>query len=274
MHEFLSFNGQTVSSKKAKISAASAAGLYGKGVFTTLAVSRKKPVLWEKHWNRIVSHAKRLDINLSHFSKEIVGESLNDLIAANHLENCAIRITFFDESPSEIWKTGAEEKTSLLIISRDFREISNSFLMTVSPFRVNSGSPLAGVKSCNYLENIFARRSAAARKFDEAVRLNERNEIVSACMANIFWIKNEEVFTPKPETGALAGTTREWILENFAVTEVRAKMDEIEGAETVFLTSSGIGIRPVKNLDQTFYKTCNAFEQIKKEFTKFVEAGI
>ena len=91
--------------------------------------------------------------------------------------------------------------------------------LTVSPYRINSKSPLAGVKSCNYLENILAWEAAKAHGFDEAIRLNEKGEIASACLANVFWKKNGEIFTPPLETGCLKGTTRGYVLENLAAAE-------------------------------------------------------
>ena len=59
----------------------------------------------------------------------------------------------------------------------------------------------------------MALENAKAKGFDEAIRLNERGEVASACMANVFWIKDKKLFTPDLETGCLAGTTREFIIE-------------------------------------------------------------
>jgi branched-subunit amino acid aminotransferase/4-amino-4-deoxychorismate lyase len=103
---------------------------------------------------------------------------------------------------------------------------------------------LTGVKSCNYLENILALEEAKKRGFDEVVRINEKNEIVSAAMANIFWTKDGRIFTPAIETGCLKGTTREFILENFPVCEKTAFIAELAEADEIFLTSAGIGICP------------------------------
>ncbi|MBA2621536.1 MAG: aminotransferase class IV, partial [Acidobacteria bacterium] len=72
--------------------------------------------------------------------------------------------------------------------------------------------------------------------------LNERDEITSAATANVFWTKNNKIFTPALETGCLAGTTRALILENFAVEETKADLAEFERADEIFLTSAGIGV--------------------------------
>ena len=44
--------------------------------------------------------------------------------------------------------------------------------------------------------------------------LNERGEIVSATMANIFWVKDGTLHTPSLSTGAIAGVTRAAVIES------------------------------------------------------------
>lgn len=243
MHDFVSFNLQILPAEKTFISTISSAGLYGKGVFTTIAIFNSKPFLWEKHWRRLTENAAKSDIDLSGFSEEIVRNALSELIKKNETENVRARLTFFDESASKIWNFKTENKTSFLITNADLREPKNVFRLTVSPFSVNSKSPLANIKSCNYLENLLAFDEAQKRGFDEAIRLNEKGEITSAAMANIFWVKDGKIFTPSLKTGCLAGTMREFLLENFDIFETEAELNELIVADEIFLTSSGIGVQ-------------------------------
>jgi 4-amino-4-deoxychorismate lyase len=240
MHKFISFNRQIISANDAKISAISSASLYGKGVFTTIAIYGGKPFLWEKHWRRLYENSGKLGIKL--IDEETCKTEILRLIEANKILNGRMRITFVDESASKIWQFPTENKTSFLIITADLREVSNINL-TVSPFTVNSTSPLANIKSCNYLEQILALEDAQNRGFNEAIRLNECGEITSAAMANIFWLKDEKLFTPSLKTGCLAGTTREFILENYKCFEVENGLESLENADDIFLTSSGITIQ-------------------------------
>ena len=213
MHDFISFNYQIISAENSFLPVISPAAFYGKGVFTTVAIYNSKPFLWQKHWRRLIKNAKKINVDLSKFSEQTVEKSLSEIIAANKITNGRARLTFFDESSISIWQTEQKKQTSFLINTADFREIPKRLRLTVSPFHTNTTSPLSGVKSCNYLENVLALEDAKAKGFDEAIRINERDEIVSACMANIFWLKEGEIFTPNLNTGCLAGTTREFVLD-------------------------------------------------------------
>lgn len=242
MHRFISFNRQILFAENAFLSAASAAALYGRGIFTTVAIHDSIAFLWEKHWRRLTENAQRIGIGLANFSEEATKNLLSEVVEKNNLTRARARLTFYDEAAASIWQSDSKPKTNLLIQTADFRETKNNLSLTVSPFRVNSTSPLIGVKSCNYLENILALEDAKAKNFDEAIRLNEKGEIVSACLANIFWKKNGAIYTPSLATGCLRGTTRDFILENFAVVERRANLSELNEADEVFLTSAGIGV--------------------------------
>ena len=90
---------------------------------------------------------------------------------------------------------------------------------------------------------------ATKRGFHEAIRLNERGEIASACMANVFWKKGGKLYTPSLKTGCLPGTTREFILENIECEEVEAGIEALENADRIFLTSAGIGVVRVAEFD-------------------------
>ncbi len=241
-HRFISFNRQILRAENAFLSAFSAAALYGRGIFTTVAIHDSTAFLWEKHWRRLTQNAQQVGIGLVDFSEEATKNLLSEVIEKNNLKRARARLTFYDESAASVWQNSPKPKTNLLVQTADFRETKSNLRLTVSPFRVNTKSPLVGVKSCNYLENILALEDAKAKKFDEAVRLNERGEIVSACLANIFWKKNDAIYTPSLATGCLKGTTREFVLENFDVKERAADLSELNEADEIFLTSAGIGI--------------------------------
>jgi len=231
------------------IPALSSAALVGRGVFTTIAIADRKPFLWEKHWRRLKENSGRVHIDLGEFPEGKTRAALDQVIASNAFETGRARITFFFEGAGEPWPYESERPTSLLIITGAERPKLQNLLLTVSPFRINSQSPLAGVKSCNYLEKVLSIIEARKRGFAEAIQLNERGEIVSASMANIFWIKDGRLFTPSLKTGCLAGTTREFVLENLECIELEAGIEELRDADDIFLTSAGLGVVQAAEFD-------------------------
>lgn len=106
----------------------------------------------------------------------------------------------------------------------------------------------ARYKTLSYLSRIQAKREADTPD-GERVMLNEKGEMASATMANLFWIRDGKLRTPSRECGCRAGTVRRWVLERSGhrVEEGRWKLEELNGAEEIFLTNSRIGIKPVRS---------------------------
>ncbi len=165
-----------------------------------------------------------------------------ELLAANSIHSGRARITLYDGRSSAIWPAAVDRELIVSIITGNRQIRDEPFRVALSTYSVNSRSPLAGVKSCNYLDNILAIGAANKFGFNEAIRLNERGQITSGCMSNVFWQRSDKWYTPSLSTGCLTGTTREHVLENIECEEVEAEAGELDRADAIFMTSAGIGI--------------------------------
>jgi 4-amino-4-deoxychorismate lyase len=255
MHSRLIYNDQLLSARAAHVEAVS---LYGRGVFTTLAVHNHRPFLWPEHWARLTEHAARVGVQLSELDEASVRAALLRLIEANKVKEGRARLTLTVASEQGIWNVeaaAANRKTNLLIMTGDTRTAPEEGLaLTVSPYRISTHSPLTGIKSVNYLDHIIPLEEARGRDFDEAVAINERGEVVSAAVANIFWVTNGTIHTPALATGTLAGTTRACIMElagelSIPLVEGVYDLSDLGDAAEIFLTSSGLGVSIVTTFD-------------------------
>lgn len=279
MHPVIYLNKTMVEATKARVAPVSSAMLYGRGVFTTLAIYNSQPFLWPKHWQRLAAHARKLDIDHTGCTEKNVGEALHKLIAVNQVREGRARVILLARSGRDVWKTktpGAK-KTDLLIMTGEPQKLAPTGMsLAVSPFRANTFSPLTGIKSLNYLEHVLSWEEAQSRDFDEAVVLNERGEIVSATTANLFWAKNGTLHTPTLSTGALAGITRECAIELanqhfIPLLDGIYEMQDLTDADEIFLTSSSLGVAPVTTFDFRRYSSqgsltttiAHAFEKLK-----------
>lgn len=276
MRENVFFKGEILPASLSKMSAFSSAALYGRGIFTTVAVYDKKPFLVDLHERRLRENAAKINLDLSNFSFENLRNSLCEIISANKIGMGRARITVFDSRSSSLWRFENENKIETLITVAE-NQPKNEINLTISPFLINSTSPLAGVKSCNYLENLLAIENARKLGFSEAVRLNERGKIVSAVMANIFLVLDDKIYTPKLDSGALAGTTRELTIklaENFgtAILQTDISTDDLNNFDEVFLTSAGLEIGSVQSINGRFLRK-DLTQQLQELFFDFVKSG-
>ena len=251
--------GEIMRAADVKIAALSSAALYGKGVFTTIAIRESEPILWSYHWQRLNSHCSLVGIDASGLVEQEIKNELSELVEKNEVSSGKARITVFDQSLGGAWPSETPAGTECLIMTGDSGNAVESFRLGISARPLNSASPLARVKSCNYLERIIALDESRSRGLHEAIRLNENGEIVSACMANVFWLKDDMLFTPSPETGCLAGTTRRYVMENLDCFRVEKGLDALNAADEIFLSSAGLGVVQVAEFQgRTFERSDHA----------------
>jgi aminodeoxychorismate lyase len=282
VHPVIYLNKTMLEATKARVAPVSSAMLYGRGVFTTLAIYNSKPFLWPQHWQRLSTQAEKLDIDLSGCTQKSVGEAMAKLIAVNRVNDGRIRVIFLARSGRGSWnpKESGTKRTDLLIMTGDVHKVpTGGMSVAVSPYRINTASPLTGIKSLNYLDRILSREEARSRDFDEAVVLNERGEIVSATTANIFWAKNGTVHTPNMSTGIIAGVTRECVIKIAAkhfipLVEGVYEMADLTDVDEICLTSSVFGVAPVTTFDFRRYaiETGSALGIIRDAFAKLTTA--
>lgn len=257
MHPVIYLNKSLVEAQKARIAPVSSALLYGRGVFSTVAIFAGRPFRWSQHWARLEEHAGRLSIDCSELDEGSMGSGLKRLISLNKVRDGRARVNLLARSGLDIWKMKASspEKTDVLIMTAESRpEPSSGSTLAVSPYRVNTASPLVGIKSLNNLERVLSWEEAQGRDFDDAVMLNERGEIVSATQANIFWTKDGTLYTPSLSCGVVAGITRAATIELanklfIPVIEGVYELSDLTEADEIFLTSSAIGIAVVTTFD-------------------------
>jgi branched-subunit amino acid aminotransferase/4-amino-4-deoxychorismate lyase len=265
---------------KARVAPVSSAMLYGRGVFTTVAVYNGQPFLWPNHWARLEDHAARLNVECSGANERNIGEALKKLIGVNQVKQGRARVILLARSGRDIWKTKKSDsrKSDLLIMTGEPQKIPAAGLsLAVSPFRFNTFSPLIGIRSLNYLEQVLAWEEAQARDFHEAVMLNERGEIVAGTMANIFWVKEGTVHTPALSTGAIAGITRGAVIRLaeklfIPVIEGVYELSDLVDAEEIFLTSANLGVALVTTFDfrQYFMATSTVYVRLSEAFQQLV----
>ncbi|HEX3047237.1 MAG TPA: aminotransferase class IV, partial [Bacillota bacterium] len=111
------------------------------------------------------------------------------------------------------------------------------------------------IKSLNYLNNVLAKIEAKQHRCLESVMLNSGGFVAECTGDNIFIIKDNILKTPAAYHGALAGITRDVVLEignslGLKPVETTLTRFDLYNADECFLTGTGAEIIPVVTVDQ------------------------
>ena len=94
---------------------------------------------------------------------------------------------------------------------------------------------------------------AQSKGFNDALYLNEKNELVECTRANIFLIMEDKIITPLLESGILSGVTRAKLIdiakkEGIIVEEKNVHCLYLNKAADVFVTNAIVGLMPVSRI--------------------------
>lgn len=247
---YVSLNGRTCREEKLPHSFFNEAFLYGYGIFETIKFVDDKLFFFEEHMERLYNSCQLIDlkINTQLLALHSVRATCQELIELNQIQAGAVRISYVKN----------HHDCLLLIVIKDQiyspSRYEKGFHLAYAKIKRNPYSPLTKVKSNNYLENILARRRVLEQGYDEALFLNVYDEICEGSISNIFFVKDEIIFTPAIECGVLPGIIRKQVLELIRDLGLRVQVGRYERefavtVDEIFITNSLMDIMPVTRLE-------------------------
>jgi branched-chain amino acid aminotransferase len=140
--------------------------------------------------------------------------------------------------------------------------------VVTAPWARNEHGALTGVKSTSYGENVRVLAYATQRGASEGLMLNTAGQLCEGTGANVFVVVDGRVVTPPLSAGALAGITRDLVLEWTDVEERDLTLAEALAADEVFLTSSLRDVQSVYRWDDTTFGAHPVTDAVARTFAK------
>ncbi len=240
---------------EARIDPADRGMLLGDGLFETLCAVDGRVVAAAPHFERLRQGADYLGIPVQRSDEEL-HDLCATLLHANALTagRAGLRLTLTRGTGPRGLLPPSDPQPTLLLTSFAVPLPPMTLSLATASVRCNEYAPCRRFKTLSYLDNVLARRQAAARGADEAVMLNTAGRVASASAANIWVVEGETLVTPPLDDGPLPGITRARLFEVASALGLSAREDSIAperlaAADEVFLTNSLIGVVAAGRLD-------------------------
>nr|WP_294679892.1 aminotransferase class IV [uncultured Blautia sp.] len=244
---------------------------FGLGAFETIAVEKGRPVLLEKHLDRLERAAAFLGLGTLK-SREISPERVYGYLKEQKesrdteeeyktQEHCALKLMLTKENvvfsmrPNHYTREAYEK----------------GFVMDISQVRRNETSPLVYHKTMNYGDCILEKRNAGAAGMDERIFLNTRGQIAEGTVSNIFFVRDGVICTPEKQCGLLPGIIREYLCETEDVEEMLISPQDLRWYQECFVTNSLMGIMPVKQLGSHIFPENKVTRRLKESYDRMIE---
>lgn len=207
---------------------------FGLGIFETMSVVDNHVVLLDYHLERLEEGRKKLAIDVN-----ITKDEIFNYIKDNPMKNGVLKIIISDKNI--IWQCRDNNYTD--------DKYKKGFSVCMSSVMRNETSMFTYIKSLNYGDNLLEKRLATQKGYDEPIFLNSKGQLTEGAVSNIFFIKDNVIFTPDLSCGMLNGTIRKYIMDNYKVVEKVIYPNEIIDFDEMFLTNSLMGIMPVYSFE-------------------------
>ena len=157
----------------------------------------------------------------------------------------------------------SEDKTGFAICLEEipFAPPSASATLGHTRYRrpVLESSVVNAKAGCLYPNNARMLREVRARGFSNALVADAMGNVAESATANVFMVKDGEVFTPIPNGTFLSGITRARHISNLRADGVKVhetvlSFEDFEGADEVFLSGNMAKVTPVTAFEDRQYQ--------------------
>lgn len=249
MRFWVSHAGGLVDASDARVSVLDHGFTVADGVFETLKVTGGEAFALTRHVDRLERSAAAMALPAP--DREAVFDAVRETVDANAPilgDLGRLRITYTaGEAP--LGSDRGETGPTLVVAVSAMKPWPESAAVITVPWPRNERSPLAGVKSTSYAENVLALARAHEHGAGEALMPDTQGRLCEGTGSNVFLVLDGRLITPTLATGCLAGVTRDLVLEWSGAEEVDVPMSALADAEEVFITSSTRDVQPVHRVD-------------------------
>lgn len=256
-------DGQFVKAKDARTDLFGQTLHYGYGVFEGIrsykTVNGTKIFKATAHFDRLRKSCELVGIPF-HISTNELTQISYHILEKNKFSNAYIRPLVFCGPNMSLT---APKEVSVMIAAWEWGKYfgaDQQLRLCISPYqRPNPHSVKMEAKVCgHYVNSIMATTEAKERGYDEALMLDMNGFVAEAPGANVFFEKDNALYTPSPGS-ILPGITRKTVLEickelDIQVKEQQLKPENIFDADSAFLCGTAAEIAGVESIDNHHFK--------------------
>lgn len=275
------YNGKIVVSEERILTPESRGLRYGEGVFETIKVKDSKVYFLHDHFQRLERGLEALHLQLPGFLDE---QKLNDLILKlaekNNHATARIRLMCWrkDGGLYDAVSDVCDYSIQSYALPLEYEVNSNGLDLCIFDAVKKPIDLLSNIKHNNFIIYALAARHAQEKKCNDALVLNQHNNVCDSSIANIFWIKDGVIFTNPLSDGPIAGVMRKQLLQHlpslgFPITEKSCSVKELMEADEVFLSNVIRGCRWVKQIDDKQFN-CVMFMKFYSSLVQVITAKL
>jgi len=275
-------DGQLVAWRDAKVHILTHALHYASSVFEGERAYNGKIFKSVQHSERLLKSGDYIDVNIPYTVDEIEAAK-QAVMEANNLTDAYVRVLCWRGSGPDMGVASQGNKVRMAVAAWEWgnyygdakfkgAKLDISKWKRPSPETIPCFAKASGL----YMICTMAKHQAEAKGCSDAMMFDHRGYVAEATGANIFFVKDGEVHTPKPDC-FLNGITRQTILEmleqkGIKVHERHIMPEELESFEQCWLTGTAAEVTPVGQIGDYTFEVGAMARDISESYEKLVRS--
>jgi len=241
---------------------------YGDGLFETCITSNNQILFWMYHFSRLTAGCEKL--NIKKIDEDVWLRDIKKAFSLSSKKSCVVKLILSrgNSLRGYGYKDDIEPVRVVIISEMQQSLMNNEFALEYSKSGYHSNPQLAGIKHCNRLEQVLARSYLSS---NEAIMLDEKENVISVTQGNIYFIFGNKLLTPKLDRCGVVGSRRSLILELASSLKIdtlvsNISINQVQQADEVFISNSVIGIQPIQSIESYKLGKNPLTKKIRKAF--------
>lgn len=234
------------------LAASDRATQFGDGCFTTARIRDGRICLLPAHLRRLQDACEKLLLPFSQWT-----ELQHEMTAMAAGQNSGVLKVILSRGSGGRGYSPSNCRAATRILSVSpypthyERWRTEGITLALSPVRLGRNPMIAGIKHLNRLEQVLIRSHLEQTNADEALVLDSEGWVTECCAANLFWRKENVVYTPRLDQAGVNGIMRQFCLQSlaqspFQVVEVYAREDALMQADEMVICNALMPVIPVR----------------------------
>ena len=228
---------------------------YGDGLFETIAIRKGEPRLWEYHVERLTTGCKRLGIEVPRAAS--LRWRLETALEESEYDTafCIAKIIVTAGTSQRGYGRSMQTSAAIYIgvypgAPLNQPAYAKGVATMLCETRLAVGSPVAGLKTLNRIEQVLARSECLPTGAFEGLTRDADDRLICGTMSNLFIVKDKDIKTPSLERCGVAGTMRRFVIDLLKQEAIHVDVtdmgeNELIDADEVFIANSQMGVVPV-----------------------------
>ena len=279
---FIWMDGKLVEWRDAKVHILTHALHYASAVFEGERCYNGKIFKSTEYSERLLMSGELLDMPIPYTAAQIDAAKV-EVLKANGLTDAYVRAIAFRGAGDEMGVAALANPVRLAIAcwtwgayygDAKFKgaKLDISKWKRPSPETIPSSAKASGL----YMICTMSKHAAMAKGCSDAMMYDYRGYVAEATGANIFFVKNGEVHTPKADA-FLNGITRQTVIQmlkdmQIVVHERHIMPEELSGFEQCWLTGTAAEVTPVGQIGEHMFEVGDLTKRVSTEYEKLVRA--